>query len=89
MDVHTNAVESLWSMFKRGFAGAYHKMSFKKMSFKHLYRYVDELAGRKNRRDVDTVEQRADLFAGVIRKRLKCNDLIAPNGLPSGLRSGW
>ena len=29
VDVHTNTVESLWSMFKRGFVGTYHRMSFK------------------------------------------------------------
>ena len=84
VDVHTNTVESLWSMFKRGFVGTYHKMSPK-----HLRRYVNEFAGRKNQRDLDTVEQLAELFDGVIGKRLKYDDLIAYNGLPSGSRSGW
>ncbi|MCY3966735.1 MAG: IS1595 family transposase [Acidobacteria bacterium] len=83
VNVHTNTVESLWSMFKRGFVGTYHKMSPK-----HLRRYVDEFAGRKNQRDLDTVEQLAELFDGFIGKRLKYRDLIAPNGLPSGARSG-
>ena len=34
IDVHTNGIESLWSMFKRGHVGTYHRMSFK-----HLHRY--------------------------------------------------
>ena len=59
------------------------------MSPKHLHRYVNEFAGRKNVRDLDTLEQLADLFDGFIGKRLRYDDLIAPNGRPSGARSGW
>ena len=33
IDVPTNGIESLWSMFKRGNVGTYHRMSFK-----HLHR---------------------------------------------------
>ena len=35
--VHTNGVESFWSLLKRGYVGSYHHMSVK-----HLSRYVDE-----------------------------------------------
>ena len=59
-DVHTNGVESLWSMFKRGYQGTYHKMSLK-----HLQRYVTEFAGRHNVRDVDTLLQMAALARGM------------------------
>ena len=39
--VHTNGIESFWSMLRRGYIGVYHKMSPK-----HLDRYVAEFAGR-------------------------------------------
>ena len=42
-DVHTNGIESLWSMLKRA-----HKGTFHKLSPKHLDRYVQEFAGRHN-----------------------------------------
>ena len=45
-NVHTNGVESFWSMLKRA-----HKGTFHKMSPKHLGRYVQEFAGRHNIRD--------------------------------------
>ena len=41
--VHTNGVESFWSMLKRAHKGVYHKLSAK-----HLQRYVNEFAGRQN-----------------------------------------
>ena len=51
-EVHTNGMESFWSMLKRGYYGTYHKMSFK-----HLRRYVAEFAARHNVRDLDTFHQ--------------------------------
>lgn len=71
IDVHTNGIESLWSMFKRGYIGTYHRMSFK-----HLHRYVNEFAGRHNIRDLDTLEQMAVVTAGMDQKRLLYRDLI-------------
>ncbi|MFN0152803.1 MAG: IS1595 family transposase [Gaiella sp.] len=44
-DVHTNTVESVWSLFDRSVIGAYHKLSKK-----HLPRYLDECAFRFNNR---------------------------------------
>ena len=70
--VHTNTVESLWSMFKRGFIGKYHRMSFK-----HLHRYVDEFVGRRNIRDLDTIEQMLWIARGMAGKRLRYVDLVA------------
>lgn len=43
--VHTNTVESVWSLLKRSIIGAYHKISAK-----HLDAYLDELEWRFNNR---------------------------------------
>lgn len=80
--VHTNSIESFWSMLKRAHKGIFHKLSPK-----HLQRYVNEFAGRQNIRELDTIEQMASVTVGMAGKRLKYRDLIAPNGLPSGARS--
>jgi transposase-like protein len=44
-DVHTNTVESVWSLFKRSIIGAYHQISVK-----HLPAYLDKMEFRFNRR---------------------------------------
>ena len=69
---HTNGLESLWSMFKRGFHGTYHKMSRK-----HLDRYVNEFTGRHNVRPLDTMQQMEAAVRGMDGKRLRYVDLIA------------
>jgi transposase-like protein len=71
-DVHTNGIESFWSMFKRGYVGTYHHMSEK-----HLQRYVDEFTGRQCVREEDTAGQMASLVAFSVGKRLLYKDLIA------------
>ena len=40
---HTNSIESVWALLKRGFYGTYHQFSRK-----HLQRYVDEFSYRLN-----------------------------------------
>ena len=45
-DVHTNGMESVWSLFKRAVVGSYHQLSEK-----HLQSYTDEMAWRFNNRD--------------------------------------
>ena len=71
-DVHTNGIESLWSMFKRGYHGTFHHLSEK-----HLARYVAEFAGRHNVRDLDTIVQMAALARGMVGKRLRYRELVA------------
>ena len=45
-DIHTNGIESVWSLLKRSIVGAYHKVSVK-----HLDAYLDELEHRFNNRE--------------------------------------
>ncbi len=45
-DVHTNGIESVWSLLKRSIIGSYHQLSVK-----HLDAYVRELEFRFNNRD--------------------------------------
>ena len=80
--VHTNGIESFWSMLKRAHKGIYHKMSPK-----HLDRYVQEFAGRHNLRDADTLTQMGLLVRGLEGKRLTYADLKQPNGRSSGARA--
>ena len=81
-DVHTNGIESLWSMLKRAHNGTFHKFSPK-----HLDRYVQEFAGRHNIREQDTIRQIGSLRPGMEGKRLRYKELVAGNGLPSGARA--
>ncbi len=81
-DVHTNGIESLWSMLKRA-----HKGTFHKLSPKHLDRYVQEFAGRHNIRERDTIEQMGTVARNMAHKRLRYRTLIADNGLDSGARA--
>lgn len=43
---------------------------------KHLERYVTELAGRHNVKDLDTLEQMAVLVRGMVGKKLPYKELI-------------
>ena len=69
---YTNAMESFWSMLKRGFSGTYHQSNSK-----HLHRYVDEFQGRHNNRPLDTARQMANVVQGADGKRLRYEDLIS------------
>ena len=55
-DVHTNTVESAFSLLKRGIVGSWHKISAK-----HLSAYLDEVSFRFNRR------KNANLFLDTLR----------------------
>ena len=70
---HTNGIESVWSMLKRGFNGTYHHWSGK-----HYDRYVQEFVGRHNQRPLDTQDQLAAMAQSIVGKRLRYQDLIGP-----------
>lgn len=71
-EVHTNGIESLWSMLKRGHVGTYHHMSDK-----HLHRYVNEFAGRHNLRPEHTDTQLAASVRSMEGKQLPYATLVA------------
>lgn len=71
-EVHTNGIESFWSMFKRGYYGTFHRISPK-----HVQRYLNEFTGRHGIRDADTIDQMHAVVAGMVGKRLMYRDLIA------------
>ena len=72
-EVHTQGIESHWSMFKRGIVGTYHHISEK-----HTERYAIEFAGRHNTRPLDTEEQMSHMAQGGEGKRLQYRNLIGP-----------
>lgn len=55
-DIHTNTIESAFSLLKRGIMGSWHRVSAK-----HLQAYCTEMAFRFNRRD------KSDLFIDTLR----------------------
>lgn len=68
--VHTNNLESFWSMLKRAYVGTYHHLSAK-----HLQRYVDEFAGRYGMRDLGTHMQMRLTAYGLVGRRLTYEEL--------------
>jgi transposase-like protein len=58
--VHTNTIESAFSLFKRGVVGSFHHLSAK-----HLQAYLDEFVFRYNRR------KNRDIFADTLKRLMK------------------
>ena len=63
-DIHTNTVESAFSLLKRGIIGSWHKVSAK-----HLAAYLDEMTFRFNRR------KNHDLFLDTLRHMVTADPL--------------
>ena len=66
-DVHTNGIESVWAVLKRGYNGVYHHWSKK-----HMHRYIDEFVFRFNEgSDMHHTLDRLDLIlANAVNKRV-------------------
>ena len=73
---HTNGIESFWAMLKRAYNGTFHHMSTQ-----HLQRYVNEFAGRKSIREMDTINQMGSIVAGMVGKRLMYQELIGKDAV--------
>ena len=63
-DIHTNSVESAFSLLKRGIIGTWHRLSAK-----HLQAYLDEMSFRFDRRN------RPDLFVDTLRHMVTADPL--------------
>ena len=72
VNIDTNAVESLWSTIKRAHKGVYHHLSAK-----HLQRYVDSFAAKRNIRDADTIDQMAAVVASMFGREITYTALTA------------
>jgi hypothetical protein len=71
---HTNGIESVWAVLKRGLHGVYHHASAK-----HLSRYVDEFTFRLNEGNVarHSLERLASFVDRVAGKRITYAEVIA------------
>ena len=71
---HTNGIESVWAVLKRGFNGTYHHWSKK-----HCQRYVDEFSFRLNEGNCerDTQDRLDDLFRSMVGKTITYPELVA------------
>jgi len=63
-DIHTNTIESAFSLLKRGIMGTWHSISAK-----HLLSYLDEMTFRFNRRNA------SDLFIDTLRHMITADPL--------------
>ena len=71
-EVHTNSIESFWSLLKRGYYGVYHYMSPK-----HLKRYIHEFSYRHNTSKIEVMECIGDTITKMIGKRMMYCELVS------------
>lgn len=69
--VHTNGIESFWSLLKRGHMGVFHQFSWK-----HLHRYLYEFSARWNLNEMDESERMDAVLGYTPDVRLTYKDLI-------------
>ena len=69
---HTNGIESVWALLKRGFNGVYHHWSVK-----HCHAYVNEFAFRMNEGNckIDTQGRLDSLFTVMVGKKTTYREL--------------
>jgi transposase-like protein len=77
-DVHTNAIEGVWSILKRSIVGTFHQLSAK-----HLESYLDEIAFRFNNRN-NPYLFRDTLLAMLDAETLTYAELIQKAQVPAG-----
>jgi transposase-like protein len=63
-EIHTNTIESAFSLFKRGLLGSYHQVSIK-----HLHRYLSEFEYRFNERKA------LDKFSAMVKRTAQISPL--------------
>ena len=73
-EAHTNGIESVWAVFKRGLIGVYHHASKP-----HLNRYINEFAFRLDDGNVKrhTMNRLDSLTAGAAGRRITYKELTA------------
>jgi transposase-like protein len=71
---HTNSIESVWAVLKKGYSGIYHNFSTK-----HLQRYINEFTFRLNEGNcqIDTQDRMNSLFGNMFGKRITYRELVA------------
>ncbi len=70
---HTNGIESVWAVMKRGYNGVYHNWSHK-----HLTKYIHEFTFLINSGNctIDTIDRMITVVKGANSKRLTYKGLI-------------